>query len=68
MVIIMDMQTGEGVAEPVDPYGEEVLNANWLPGPELALGMQQAEHGMEPSPVAPQDVDAFLSAVYRYQE
>ena len=72
MVIVMDMQTGKGVAEPGDPYGEEVLNANWLPGPGprpgLEPGLQHAEHGMASSPVATQDVEAFLSAVYRYQE
>jgi hypothetical protein len=43
------------------------LNANLLP-PELALGLQEiplASHGARPVPV---DVDAFLSAVYRFQE
>ena len=67
-MIIMDMQSGKGVEEPADPYGEEVLSASWLPEPEMRLGGQQAEHAPAPSPLATQDVDAFLSAVYRYQE
>ena len=72
MVICMDMESGErSYLEPecdVSPaYDDEVLNANLLP-PELALGLQEiplASHGARPVPV---DVDAFLSAVYRFQE
>lgn len=64
----MDIQPDKGVEEPADPYGEEVLSASWLPEPEVGLGGQQAEHAPVPSPIATQDVDAFLYAVYRYQE
>ncbi|WP_374243866.1 hypothetical protein [Zoogloea sp.] len=72
MVIFMDMESGErGYLEPEasagPAYDDEVLNANLLP-PELALGLQEipaAEHGQH---AVPTDVDAFLSAVYRFQE
>ncbi|MBP7392498.1 MAG: hypothetical protein KA945_01545 [Zoogloea sp.] len=72
MVICMSMESGErSYLEPendvVPAYDDEVLNANLLP-PELALGLQEiplASHGQHPVPT---DVDAFLSAVYRFQE
>lgn len=68
MVIVMDMHTGKRIEEPEDIYGDEVLNANWLPGPEVELGLQPvvAEEGH--ASVATEDVDAFLAAVYRFQE
>ncbi len=70
MVIIMEMCTGNVIGNP-DEYGDEVLNANWLPPqPEPALQLQHVEHvevaGNPPAP--PLDVDDFLRAVYRYQE
>lgn len=68
MVIVMDMYTGKGIEEPEDIYGDEVLNANWLPGPEVQLGLQPVVAEAEHHPVASEDVDAFLSAVYRFQE
>ncbi|NMG75310.1 hypothetical protein [Aromatoleum diolicum] len=68
MVTIMDMNTGKVIEEP-EEYGEEVLNASWLPPrPEPALQVQQVEH-IETEPKAPpMDVEHFLEAVYRYQE
>jgi len=68
MVIVMDMYSSKRIEEPEDRYGEEVLNANWLPEPQLQLGLQQAVGHAERAPVAIEDVEAFLSAVYRYQE
>jgi hypothetical protein len=68
MVIIMDTQAGKRIEEPVDAYGEEVLNANWLPEAELRPGLREPASGVEAGPEATQDVEAFLAAVYRYQE
>lgn len=69
MVIIMDMHTGKVIGEP-DEYGDEVLNANWLPPqPETSTQLQPVERAPEaPPPVPPIDVDDFLQGVYRYQE
>ena len=70
MVTIMDMNTGKVVREP-DEYGEEVLNAGWLPPqPEPSLQLIQVEHPAhsEPATILPDDVDAFLSTMYRCQE
>ncbi len=66
MVIIMDIDTGKALGEP-DEYDEEVLNAGWLPQPEPSLQLVQVEH-TEPAPIPPEDVEAFLKAMYRYQE
>jgi len=61
---IMDMHTDRRCEESADPYGEEVLNANWLPQPEL----QPAADAAASTAIAAEDVEAFLAAVYRYQE
>lgn len=70
MVIIMKMCPGNVIGNP-DEYGDEVLNANWLP-PQLesALPLQHVEHveAAPNPPLPPIDVDDFLKAVYRYQE
>ncbi|NMG72189.1 hypothetical protein [Parazoarcus communis] len=68
MMIVMDMQSGREIREP-QAYDEEVLNASWLPHPEVALQLQEVTQrprtiNMPP----PEDIDAFLQAVYRYQE
>lgn len=69
MVMIMDMTTGKAIVEPTEEYGDEVLNANWLPPqPEAAAGLQEVEHAAHGAPRAPIDVEHFLEAVYRYQE
>ena len=72
MVIWMDMESGERFYdEPQDTsvsaYGDEVLNANLVP-PELALGLQEIPLSGHAEHPAPTDVEAFLSAVYRFQE
>ncbi|NMF89977.1 hypothetical protein [Aromatoleum petrolei] len=69
MVTIMDMTTGKAIEEPTEEYGDEVLNANWLPPqPEVAARLQEVEHAAHEAPVPPIDVEHFLEAVYRYQE
>lgn len=72
MVICMDMESGARThTDPEDDpglaYGEEVLNANPLP-PDLALGLQEIPANPPERHFVPTDVDAFLSAVYRFQE
>lgn len=67
MVIVMDMQTGKEVREH-EAYDEEVLNASWLPQPEIALQLQAVELHHQPEMPPPEDVDAFLDAIYRSQE
>lgn len=72
MVICMDMQSGERFYdEPQEAvgsvYDDEVLNANLVP-PELALGPQEIPLSGHAEHPVPTDVDAFLSAVYRFQE
>ncbi len=72
MVIFMDMESGErSYLEPEmsagPAYDDEVLNANLLP-PELALGLQEIPATSHERHAVPTDVDAFLSAVYRFQE
>ncbi len=72
MVICMDMESGDrSYLEPdesmIPAYDDEVLNANLLP-PELALGLQEIPAASHEVHAVPTDVDAFLSAVYRFQE
>jgi hypothetical protein len=72
MVISMDMESGARIyddpqSDAVQEYGDEVLNANLLP-PELALGLQEIPVTSSERHFVPTDVDAFLSAVYRFQE
>jgi hypothetical protein len=68
MVIVMDMSAGRIDAKEQPTYDEEVLNAGWLPQPEVMPQLQ--EHIAEPAEhmPPPEDVEAFLEAVYRYQE
>lgn len=65
MVIVMDMHSGKRCEDPGDAYGEEVLNASWLPQPELQLGLQPVE--VEHAPAA-EDVEGFLATIYLCQE
>lgn len=72
MVICMNMESGACTALDLDgetglTYSDEVLNANLLP-PELALGLQEIPLSSGGRHFVPVDVDAFLSAVYRFQE
>ncbi|ANQ83575.1 hypothetical protein [Azoarcus olearius] len=72
MVIVMEMNSGKALTEP-PAYGEEILNASWLPQPtpEVAVQLQEIElaprrrHDSMPPPA---DIEAFLAAIYRNQE
>lgn len=66
MVIVMEMSTGKQLEELGD-YGEEVLNASWLPQPELGLELQSAVPSRRERR-EPQDAEAFLRNVYLSQE
>jgi hypothetical protein len=67
MVIEMDMQTGIRPAGTTE-YDEEVLNAGWMPHPDLQL--REALHtellGREPRHAV--DPEEFLRNIYRLQE
>jgi len=71
MVNFMDMTTGARLSD-AERYGEEVLNANWLPQPALALGLQTVSENAAPQPArkacAPTDIDGFMSRLYSSQE
>jgi len=68
MLIVMDMSTGQRL-EQSGGYSEEVLNAHWMPRPELQLGLQSV---IESRPrrrfEEPRDINAFLNNMYLCQE
>lgn len=68
MVIVMDMPSGKRCEEPADPYGEEILNANWLPEVALRPRLQLVKADLTRSVVAAEDVEGFLASIYLYQE
>lgn len=76
MVIVMDMTTGEiekfTAGESADDrfgaFGDEVLNAGWLPRPAQAAAQPEpAAHVAKTSALAVEP-DEFLRNLYRYQE
>jgi hypothetical protein len=71
MVNIMDMTSGARLSD-AERYGEEVLNANWLPQPALALGLQTVSESVASQPArtasALTDIDDFMSRLYSAQE
>lgn len=70
MVTIMETNFENVIAEP-EEYGDEVLNASWLPPPAQSAAAEP-EPPPRRAPAAdaspPLDADSFLQAVYRYQE
>ncbi len=70
MVTIMDMTSGTRPTD-AERYGEEVLNASWLPQPALALGLQSVSEGESSAPprgMLLTDIDSFMSRLYSSQE
>lgn len=56
-------------AEEVTEYGDEVLDANWLPRPDGPLKViRSAARDEDHPPVAADEAEAFLSSIYRNQE
>jgi hypothetical protein len=70
MVIVMDMESGLFFDYEFGPFKDQVLDANWLPSPELAIGLQEAVNKPVQTLMPPTliDVDAFLRNVYLLQE
>jgi hypothetical protein len=68
MITYTDMSTGKKVVDLREEYGEEVLLSNWLPQPELGLGLQEAVPARAERREPPQDAEAFLRTVYLSQE
>ena len=64
----MDMDADRPDEEPAEAYDDEVLNANWLPEPELRSGLQPVTADAAPPAMAAEDVEAFLASVYLHQE
>lgn len=62
---LFDFMTGRSLGRTQD-YGDEVLNAGWLPQPEAALAGRRPQPVRQRSVVA--DPDAFLRDIYRAQE
>lgn len=67
MVIIMDMSAGRIESVDQAAYSDEVLDAGWLPQPDLALQVQECSAETVARILPPEDIDAFLAAIYRYQ-
>jgi len=58
-------------ADTDDPpeYGDEVLDASWLPRPDAPLrAIRSAARDDGHPPVPDDEADAFLDAIYRNQE
>ncbi|MBX3680459.1 hypothetical protein [Cognatazoarcus halotolerans] len=52
-----------------DPYGDEILNANWMPQPEVPLrAVRSAAADETHQHAGAADADAFLSGIYLNQE
>jgi hypothetical protein len=70
MLTVMDMTTGKLIEAECGPefgsFEDEVLNAEWLPKPELPgveLGLQPVVH--RDAPPAEAEAESFLKNVYR---
>jgi hypothetical protein len=68
MVTVMDMESGRLLEGEFGPFMDQVLDANWLPRPEVATALQ----ALLPTPALPNaaalDAEAFLRNVYLCQE
>ena len=67
MVIVMDTQTGIRMAETTE-YDEEVLNAGWMPHPDLQLREAVHTEMLGRKPRRTVDPEEFLRNIYRLQE
>jgi len=71
MVIIMDEMFGEGLSE-MERYGDEVLNASWLPQTALMFAAEAEDkfaHSSEHVQAATgEELDALLHRIYLTQE
>lgn len=69
MVTIMEMATGARLSD-AERYGDEVLNASWLPQAALELGLQSAVSATRRGSAgkALSDPESFLRRLYLAQE
>ena len=68
MVMIMELTLDTCLTEN-ERYGDEVLNANWLPQISQMLGQQSARTApREPRAAGLEDPESFLQRLYRLQE
>lgn len=66
MLTVMDMSTGRIIEEEFGAFEDEVLNAGWMPSPEVPqLGLQTAE-AAHAAPAF--NADTFLHDIYLCQE
>ena len=67
MLRTMDMSTGKILEDEFGSFEDEVLNAGWLPQPELQLGLQEVQTS-KTAPPADVDADAYMKQLYASQE
>lgn len=67
MLRVMDMSTGKILEDEFGSFEDEVLNAGWLPRPEVQLGLQEVKPGVGPT-AAEIDAEAFMKQLYASQE
>jgi len=67
--MVIDMESGKRIDDDFGAFGEEVLNAQWLPplAPELCLQQLRLATVAETSEQS-LDAEAFLRTVYMNQE
>jgi hypothetical protein len=63
----MDMNTGKILEDEFGSFEDEVLNAGWLPQPEVQLGLQEVRSG-NTGASSEIDADAFMKQLYASQE
>jgi hypothetical protein len=76
MVIVMDMSTGHieklgaevAAAEEFGAFVDEVLNAGWLPQPELAVQLRSVHEESGSLRAAAVEPEEFMRKLYLYQE
>jgi len=76
MVIVMDMSTGHSeklgaeaaAAEEFGAFVDEVLNAGWLPQPELAVQLRSVHEESGAERAAAVEPEEFMRKLYLYQE
>lgn len=69
MMMVMDMSSGKVIQDEFGSFEDEVLNAGWVPQPEVQLGLQDVfTANAVAAPSAGFDADTFLNSVYSNQE
>ena len=67
--MVIDMESGKRIDDDFGAYGEEVLNAQWLPPMLAGLRLEQVQTAVASRPTERSlDAEAFLRNVYLNQE